>query len=166
MGGAGWGDDWEEVSDVVMGDSIAPATRGQAIVVELLDSSSDEEDATLPVPEAGPAPWADSNNPRCSYLYLPNDERLTAAELHEAESVLLPREGGSRRTLPWGGWNESKIIARPEKGIFCTAGGAQCLWDGEWLNDEVRRRWGRAGGGGCFSTTYLGRPPSSNRSST
>ena len=141
------GDEWEELDDASMHDGAAPppAAASQRIpqakpksapaVIELLDSSS-EDDEEAPVPEAGPPAWSNPNDPRCSYLFHP---RLDAQTLHDAESILLPRARGSRTGRPWGGWREGKVIALPEPGIYCTAGGAQCLWDGEWLNDEVRR---------------------------
>ena len=141
-------DEWEELDDATMHDGAAPppASASQRLpaaakpkptpaVIELLDSSS-EDDEKAPIPEAGPPAWANPSDPRSSYLFHPH---LDAQTLHDAESVLLPRARGSRTGRPWGGWREGKVIALPEPGIYCTAGGAQCLWDGEWLNDEVRR---------------------------
>jgi len=112
-----------------------PDEKSMHTGVELLDSSC-EDDEKAPVPEDGPPAWANPSDPRSSYLFHP---RLDAQTLHDAESVLLPRARGSRTGRPWGGWREGKVIALPEPGVYCTAGGAQCLWDGEWLNDEVRR---------------------------
>ena len=99
--------------------------------IELLGSSEDEADV---VPEAGPPVWSNPDDPKCSYLYVPG---VDAHTLRVAESVLLPRSRGTRVALPWAGWESSKVVCNPRSGTYCTAGGVQCLWDGEMLNDEV-----------------------------
>jgi len=136
--GPGGLEDKSKEDDAYMSDGSgsAPSPSADAVSVVDLLSSSDEEDSP-PEVEAGPAPWPDPQDARCSDLYI-GDPRLSADDLHHAETVLLPRTTGSRRGHPWAGWNESKVVARPEKGIYVTSGGIQCLWDGEWLNDEVR----------------------------
>ena len=97
------------------------------------DSSSDSE---VPAPEAGPPAWVNPSNPRSSYLFHPS---LDAQTLRDAETVLLPRPGGSRVMQPWEGWREGKIIARAIDGVYCSAGEAQCLWDEVMLTDGVCR---------------------------
>ena len=110
-------------------------------VIELLGSYS--EDA-MEVPEAGPPAWKSPADVRSSYLFVDRVDGqllpdLDASTLHSAESILLPR-GVDGRPAPWHGWREGKVVAKPEGGMYCTAGRAQALWDGEWLNDEVGGR--------------------------
>jgi hypothetical protein len=111
--------------------------------------SSDIEEETKEEEEAGPRQWTD---PTTSYLFI-DDTRLSADQLHAAESIIVPRAASDsssrvgarvRSALklrlplePWAGWKEGKVYPSPMKGTYCTSGGAQCLWDGEWLNDEV-----------------------------
>jgi hypothetical protein len=109
--------------------SIPAAAAPAPELVDLMDTTSEEEEEE---PEAAPAYWTD---PRKSYLYIA-DPRLSADDLRAAESVMQPRSG--RRLLPRPGWKGNRVVATAAKGTYCTAGGVQCLWDGEWLNDEVR----------------------------
>ena len=112
-------------------DTAMPVALAKPPILYISSGSDDEADA---VPEAGPPAWSVPDDPRCSYLYLPG---VDAQTLRTAETVLLPRSRGTRLALPWAGWRETKIICNANIGYYCTAGGAQCLWDGEMLNDEV-----------------------------
>jgi hypothetical protein len=116
-----------------------------------LDMTSDE-DAAPEVVDEGPPPWS-TGNPTESYLWI-NDDRLSRDDLLAAERIILQRDT-QRRLIQRTGWRDSRIIAKTgqsfllsrngvERGgqyygsTYCTAGGAQRLWDGDWLSDEVR----------------------------
>jgi hypothetical protein len=112
----------------------ASARKAPPAVVDLVDTTCEEEEEEE-YEEAGSCPWT---NVRQSYLFIA-DPRVTADDLRAAESIVLPRtKGRSSRILPWAGWKENRVVATAAKGTYCTSGGVQCLWDGEWLNDEVR----------------------------
>lgn len=115
---------------------------GAAGAVSVSDADDDIESvAEATVAEVGPPTWDDASDPRCSYLWR-KDADVDAGTLHDAEKVLVPRDR-ERKLRPWVGWEPTRVIARVprltgEVGCCCRAYAAQSLWDGEWVNSEVR----------------------------